>query len=364
MIVGCLLRVQLLAIATFTLAVVLGSSVTAAQTTFYNNFGPSYSFDQANGWGICGSPACPLGISVAMPFRSAATGAVSQIDFAGYWIRGVNAVNVSLWTNDNGIPGTQIGSNWIVQNLPTMNDNSIVTISNIARVALSQGSSYLPWIQAADPSSGLGWHWTFDHEIGTISQNVGGTWTVSRGYLSAFDVLGGITMCKGDPKIGRVDFSPFHALLSNVQDVKKDGTVYHYEMESQDSNDPPNCIYDGYVSEIVNTDLTDDTCPYPPLINFRSDIEVQHAQEQSNFVSWIPDILAAPRNPHPDQPGCDVDAVQQLTWHGTDGRVVPLPTNNHHHFTIVINSQFLGTIITTSFDTPNTTFYECDPSCF
>jgi len=163
---------------------------TAQQTTFYSNFGPNNSFDLMGGWGICG-PCPPSGISEAMTFTAAASGSVSQIDFAAFWFNGVNAANVSLWTSDNGVPGTQIGPNWIVPNLPPMNDNSFATISNITGVQLTAGEPYLLWIQAGDPSSSmLGWHWTYNHQIGLISQNANGMWNVTQGYLSAFDVLG------------------------------------------------------------------------------------------------------------------------------------------------------------------------------
>lgn len=106
------------------------------------------------------SSASPGYAADAMPFSVSVTASVSEIDVALGWYTGTNGATVSLWTDANGTPGTQLGPSWSVGNFPSSGttDDTVVMISGISGINLAAGSSYLLVITPAASDTWAGWN--------------------------------------------------------------------------------------------------------------------------------------------------------------------------------------------------------------
>src|SRR5690349_5796048 len=100
------------------LVVVAGVTVLPASAdTFFSNFGPGNSYNCCVGGTISGPTSAPGWIIQANQFTAGFSGSVSQIDVAmGYVTGALNGATISLWSDNGGIPGSQLGS-WNITNL-------------------------------------------------------------------------------------------------------------------------------------------------------------------------------------------------------------------------------------------------------
>jgi hypothetical protein len=123
----------------------------------YSNLGKSKTdrFLDTNGWTIAG-PNAGLGVTqyIGMPFTPKANSHVSQAQLAVEWVTGDNQVNVSLYDDAGGVPGTLLAGPITVTNLGVFGTCCQLAVANFPPTAVTSGSQY--WIVADEPSTGSG----------------------------------------------------------------------------------------------------------------------------------------------------------------------------------------------------------------
>lgn len=89
-----------------------------------------------------------------LPFTPKSNSHVSQVQAAVEWVAGDNQVNLSLYTDAGGIPGTLIAGPVTVSNLGTFGTCCKLAVANFSPTAVTAGTKY--WIVADTPTSGAG----------------------------------------------------------------------------------------------------------------------------------------------------------------------------------------------------------------
>ncbi len=138
-----------------------------------------------------------ISFTAANQFQPANSGSVSQIDVAVSYVSGVNSFYVALYTDNDGLPGTQLAA-WSDLSSSTASGGccGLVTISGISGVNLLAGTDY--WLVVGPTAVGsTTWEMLNLNSVGMagiqlISNDAGNTWN-SQGQqtLSAFDILSG-----------------------------------------------------------------------------------------------------------------------------------------------------------------------------
>jgi hypothetical protein len=108
------------------------------------------------GWLISG-PNSTNGFypSIALPFTPKSNSHVSQARAAvQYFFSGANQVNLSIYGDSGGIPGTLLAGPVTVTNLPDSGTCCTLAIASFTPVAVTGGSRY--WLVADTPASGKG----------------------------------------------------------------------------------------------------------------------------------------------------------------------------------------------------------------
>ena len=150
----------------------------------FGNLGSKTSaYNPSTGWLVAG----PLSVNgsdqfFGLPFTPKVNAHVFQIRAAVlYNGRGDNQVNLSLYTDGGGVPGTLIGGPVTVTNLPFAPTCCQLAIGNLATsVAVTAGTQY--WIVADTPLSGPGsdffgtWAWVSSSHLQAVIQN-DSTWS-------------------------------------------------------------------------------------------------------------------------------------------------------------------------------------------
>src|SRR5215472_6838143 len=113
-----------------------------AQTTFFSDLGPTgNAYNCCLGWIVTGGPEYYY--TEANEFTSLASGSISQIDMAVGYVAGPNSFFAALYTDHNGLPGTEIAQ-W--NNLSSSQQFGgccgLVTITGISGVTLTAGTSH------------------------------------------------------------------------------------------------------------------------------------------------------------------------------------------------------------------------------
>ena len=157
----------------------LGAAAHAA--VIFSDFGAGDSYTQDFGWTVQGGYS-------ASAFQSSGDYDVTQIDLALGHVSGTNAAVVSLWTNELGTLGTQLGS-WGVSGQPTFGDfgaGALTSITNISGVHLVAGGGY--FLQVASTGDVLdAWN---ANSIGYLSDFVQNGVPFGPTTAGAFDVIG------------------------------------------------------------------------------------------------------------------------------------------------------------------------------
>jgi len=93
---------------------------------------------------------------VAMPFTVKAASTVDQVQVAiQYNASGANQINLSIYTDNSGTPGTLIAGPITVTNLPSYFECCTLTVGNFSPgVSVAAATQY--WVVADTPTSGLG----------------------------------------------------------------------------------------------------------------------------------------------------------------------------------------------------------------
>lgn len=169
-----------------------GPHPTTSGPIVYSNFDSNYRFGCCVGWTVSDSqPHAATNDVVAAEFSSPGNFSVGQIDIGVGWVTGGGTgLMVSLWTDNNNLPGMELGS-WSVSTPSKFGstDNGVATISGITGVNIQAGANY--FLELSSPSGD--WNaWSFNNlgTKGLVDQEVNGVWSQYMTYnLGAFDIL-------------------------------------------------------------------------------------------------------------------------------------------------------------------------------
>ena len=123
------------------------SNLAASKTDVYND---------NEGWLLAG-PNSNQGKAefFALPFTPTANSTVEQVQVAvQYGGSGANQVNLSIYGDANGAPGTLLAGPVTVTNLPTFPSCCTLAVANFSPVAVTAGTRY--WVTADTPFTGIG----------------------------------------------------------------------------------------------------------------------------------------------------------------------------------------------------------------
>jgi hypothetical protein len=130
----------------------------ATQHKIYSNVGPSTNEYQANGYFVAGPTNPVLGESqfMAVPFQLGATAyKLTLVKVPMQWYgQGHNIAQLCLYSDNSGVPGSQIGKCVTHINLPAFGTTNTLTTYNFTAqlLALSANTNY--WIVGQTPSTG------------------------------------------------------------------------------------------------------------------------------------------------------------------------------------------------------------------
>lgn len=172
-------------------------SVSVSTVSYFSDLGSGASTYQCcTGWPVSGSGSSGgTSYTAANEFIATAGGDVSRIDIGIGDVSGLNSFYASVWTNDNGVPGTELAE-WdnLSSNLPSGQCCGVASIPGISGLTLTAGQSYFLVLgpMNINDSSSLLWNENSQSSTGLdlYSTDGGQTWT-SNGTttLGAFDVL-------------------------------------------------------------------------------------------------------------------------------------------------------------------------------
>lgn len=171
----------------------------AAQTpatlaTIFSNVGPPIDAYNDTFAQVVAGPASTAGVSFsyALPFTPKSNAHVREVRAALQWGgTGANQVNLSIYSDAGGLPGTQLAGPGTVTNLPNFHTCCTLAVWSLTtELAVTAGTRY--WLVADTPTSGTGddfygvWAFIFPTPY-LQALNVGGFFwsTVHGGHLDA-----------------------------------------------------------------------------------------------------------------------------------------------------------------------------------
>lgn len=127
----------------------------AALAKIFSNLGSkAAAYDPLNGWFV-GGPYAGIFEFMGMSFTPKANAHVIQIQVAITYFSGDDQVNLSIYDDSSGVPGTLIGGPVTVVNLPPGGQCCGLAIANFSPgIAVSAGKLY--WVVADTPWTGTG----------------------------------------------------------------------------------------------------------------------------------------------------------------------------------------------------------------
>ena len=170
----------------------LGFASLAYGTVIDTDFNPT-NITYQGGWGIYGTSnnLFPGAFnSMAMAFTPVFQASLTSIDVAISWSSGTNSVDLTLNTDNSGVPGGVIAS-WTLNNLPSFGFCCTAeTVTATSPIPLAAGTRY--WITAAPGAPDTRAIWTNTNTLGLLAdqQTLGGPFIPGTSTLSAFGVNG------------------------------------------------------------------------------------------------------------------------------------------------------------------------------
>lgn len=176
-----------------------GEEIPAALTKIYSNLGSSATdlYYDTDGLPIQG-PDENNGYAIfeAMQFTPAADSHVSQVRVAvQYYGVGTNQVDLNIYSDADGVPGTLLAGPAVVKNLADFGTCCTLAIGSFTPVAVTAGTRY--WVVANTPATGSGsdafdiWDTVVQGKTLASSVEADGTWYQEPGLLlPAGEVLG------------------------------------------------------------------------------------------------------------------------------------------------------------------------------
>jgi hypothetical protein len=123
----------------------------------YNNLGKSKTdlYEDTQGWGIFGpnSGGCCIDFA-GMPFTPKSDSYVSQVQVAVQYFSGANQVNLSIYSDSYGAPGTLLAGPVTVTNLPEAGTCCTLAVASFTPLAVTGGTQY--WVIVNTPLTGTG----------------------------------------------------------------------------------------------------------------------------------------------------------------------------------------------------------------
>jgi hypothetical protein len=174
-------------------------AVPADLKVIYSNLGAKGDvYKDTEGWEIDGFNSfggTTSAFGVALPFTPKSDSHVSQVRVAvQYYGSGANQVNLSIYSDSGGIPGTILAGPVTVKNLPDSGTCCTLAPASFTPVSVTAGTQY--WVVADTPVSGEGsdfvgvWDWVSKIEIFGGTNGTSG-WVASDAItLPAGEVLG------------------------------------------------------------------------------------------------------------------------------------------------------------------------------
>jgi hypothetical protein len=141
-----------------------GQQTPAGLAKIFSNLGSKTDlYDDANGWVVRGPNAGGTHF-IASPFAPKSNATVEQVGAAlQYSGSGANQVNISIYSDNGGVPGTLLAGPTTVTNLPNAGTCCALAVANFSPLAVTAGTTY--WIVADTPQTGTGsdfvgvWEW-------------------------------------------------------------------------------------------------------------------------------------------------------------------------------------------------------------
>jgi len=130
----------------------------------YSNLGtPTNAYSVVEAWEIAG-PNSGITEFIALPFTPTSDSHVSQVRVAlQYDGSGADQVNLSLYADADGVPGTLLAGPVTVTNLPEEGTCCTLAVAKFSPIAITAGTQY--WVAADTPLTGTGsdlvgqWNW-------------------------------------------------------------------------------------------------------------------------------------------------------------------------------------------------------------
>jgi hypothetical protein len=151
----------------------------AELTKIYSNLAtPTDLYDDENGWGIEGPALTGFPIFGAIPFTPKLNSHVVEVGAAVHYFSGANQINLSIYTDAGGVPGTLLAGPITVANLPVEGTCCALAIARFPSVAVAGGTRY--WVVVDTPLTGTGSDfnggWSMVAKIVPIAFNDGSAW--------------------------------------------------------------------------------------------------------------------------------------------------------------------------------------------
>jgi hypothetical protein len=121
----------------------------------YSNLGTQTDlYDDGSGWVLEGPGDNGFSTFGAIPFTPKSNSHVSQVGAAVHYFTGDNQVNLSIYSDANGAPGTLLAGPVTVTNLPESGTCCTLAVANFAPLAVIGGTQY--WVVVDTPLTGTG----------------------------------------------------------------------------------------------------------------------------------------------------------------------------------------------------------------
>lgn len=142
------------------------SSLPAMADTLFNDFGSGFSYNCCSGWTISGSGTVGTSFTGANLFTVGGSGnfSVTSFDLGVGYVTGTNSFFASIWTDNAGLPGTEVGGAYwgnLSSSEPFGSCCGVVSVSGISGVTLTGGQSYFMILGAMSTGSTTweAWNW-------------------------------------------------------------------------------------------------------------------------------------------------------------------------------------------------------------
>ncbi|MGA9528346.1 MAG: choice-of-anchor R domain-containing protein [Terriglobales bacterium] len=133
---------------------VLPQEIPAGLQKIYGNLGSKTDPYSTVGWEIAGPKNKDYTVFIGMPFTPKSNSHVSQVQVALQYLSGANQVNLSIYGDSSGAPGTLLAGPVTVTDLPESGTCCTLAIASFTPVAVTGGTQY--WVVADTPPTGTG----------------------------------------------------------------------------------------------------------------------------------------------------------------------------------------------------------------